>query len=41
MNIHQIREMSIGHAIIVRAMAVGFGEAVREMVRLAKGDQEL
>ncbi len=32
-----IDEVSIGHAIIVRALAVGLGTAVREMVDLVKG----
>ncbi len=35
--ISTIEEVSIGHAIIVRAMAVGLGTAVREMVDLVKG----
>lgn len=33
-KIREIEEVSIGHAIIVRAVAVGLKEAVREMVRL-------
>ena len=32
----EIQEVSIGHSIIARAMFVGIGEAVREMVRLLR-----
>jgi pyridoxine 5-phosphate synthase len=35
-RIKEIEEVSIGHAIIVRAVEVGLEEAVREMVRLLK-----
>ena len=35
-KIETIEEVSIGHAIIARALSVGLGEAVREMVRLVK-----
>ncbi len=35
-KIHEIQEVSIGHAVIVRAVEVGLGSAVREMVRLLK-----
>jgi len=35
--IREIDEVSIGHAIIVRAMFVGLEKAVKEMVRLVKG----
>jgi pyridoxine 5-phosphate synthase len=35
-GIDEIEEVSIGHAIIVRAMEVGFAEAVREMVKLVR-----
>ncbi len=34
--IEDIEEVSIGHAIIVRALFVGIDQAVREMVRLVK-----
>jgi len=34
--IKEIDEVSIGHAIIVRAMVVGLEQAVREMVRLVR-----
>lgn len=34
--IHEIEEVSIGHAIIVRALFVGLDAAVREMVRLVR-----
>ncbi len=30
----EVRELNIGHAIVARALFVGFGEAVREMKRL-------
>jgi pyridoxine 5-phosphate synthase len=40
-EISQIHEMSIGHAVIVRAMEGGLAEAVKEMVRLVKRDEEL
>jgi len=33
-RIGSIQEISIGHAIVVRAVEVGFGPAVREMVEL-------
>ncbi len=36
-RIREITEVSIGHAVIVRALKVGLEEAVREMVRLVKG----
>ncbi len=35
-GIADIEEVSIGHAVIVRAVAVGLERAVREMVRLVK-----
>ncbi len=35
--IREIEEVSIGHAIVVRALEVGLENAVREMVRLVKG----
>ncbi len=35
-GIREIEEVSIGHAIMVRAVFVGLDEAVREMVRLVK-----
>lgn len=34
--IREIEEVSIGHAVIVRAVGVGLEKAVREMVRLVK-----
>ena len=33
----EIEEVSIGHAIIVKAVSVGLEEAVREMLKLVKG----
>ncbi|MGA2624660.1 MAG: pyridoxine 5'-phosphate synthase [Bacteroidota bacterium] len=36
-GIQEIDEVSIGHAIMVRAVFVGLEEAVREMVKLVKG----
>jgi len=33
-SIHQIDEVSIGHAVIVRALSVGLKSAVQEMVKL-------
>ena len=36
-KIEEIEEVSIGHAVIVRAVAVGLENAVREMVRLVTG----
>ena len=36
-EIEEIEEVSIGHAIIVRAVSVGLEQAVREMVELVKG----
>ncbi|MCS7230361.1 MAG: pyridoxine 5'-phosphate synthase [Candidatus Kryptonium sp.] len=36
-KIEEIEELSIGHAIVARAIFVGFERAVREMVRLVKG----
>jgi len=36
-EIKEIDEVSIGHAIIARAVFVGLENAVREMVRLVKG----
>jgi pyridoxine 5-phosphate synthase len=36
-GIRDIEEVSIGHAVIVRAVSVGLGNAVREMVRLVRG----
>jgi pyridoxine 5-phosphate synthase len=36
-RIREIEEVSIGHAVIVRAAFVGLGTAVREMVKLVKG----
>lgn len=36
-RIREIEEVSIGHAIIVRAAFVGLERAVREMVKLVKG----
>jgi pyridoxine 5-phosphate synthase len=35
-RIGSIQEISIGHAIVVRAVESGFGPAVREMVRIVK-----
>ena len=35
--IREIEEVSIGHAVIVRAVSVGLEQAVREMARLVKG----
>jgi pyridoxine 5-phosphate synthase len=35
--IREIDEMSIGHAVIVRAVFVGFEQAVREMLKLVEG----
>ena len=35
--IEEIEELSIGHAIVARAIFVGFERAVREKVRLVKG----
>jgi pyridoxine 5-phosphate synthase len=35
--IHEIDEMSIGHAVIVRALFVGLEQAVREMIHLVEG----
>ena len=35
--IREIEEVSIGHAVIVRAVSIGLENAVREMVRLVKG----
>jgi pyridoxine 5-phosphate synthase len=35
-GIKEIEEVSIGHAIIVRAVFVGLEQAVREMVMLVK-----
>jgi pyridoxine 5-phosphate synthase len=35
-GIQEIDEVSIGHAIMVRAVFVGLEEAVREMVKLVK-----
>lgn len=36
-KIEEIEELSIGHAIVARAIFVGFEKAVREMVRIVKG----
>jgi len=36
-SIREIQEVSIGHAVIVRAIDVGLENAVREMVRLVRG----
>lgn len=36
-KIKEIEEVSIGHAIIVRAISVGLEQAVREMIKLVKG----
>lgn len=36
-NIGDIEEVSIGHAIIVRALCVGFEKSIREMMKLIKG----
>ena len=36
-SIMDIEEVSIGHAVIVRAVVVGLEKAVREMVRLVRG----
>lgn len=36
-SIKEIEEVSIGHAIIVRAISVGLDRAVREMIKLVKG----
>lgn len=35
--IREIEEVSIGHAVIVRALYVGFERAIREMLKLTKG----
>jgi pyridoxine 5-phosphate synthase len=35
--IREIDEMSIGHAVIVRALFVGLEQAVREMLQLVEG----
>ncbi len=36
-QIPYIHEFSIGHAIVARAILVGFEQAVREMLQLVKG----
>ncbi len=36
-QIHHLHEFSIGHAIVARAVMVGFEKAVREMLYLIKG----
>jgi len=36
-EIEDIGEVSIGYAIIVRALSVGLENAVREMVKLVRG----
>jgi len=36
-SIRDIGEVSIGHAVVVRALAVGLEKAVREMVKLVRG----
>ncbi|CUU08269.1 pyridoxine 5'-phosphate synthase [Candidatus Thermokryptus mobilis] len=36
-KIPEIEELSIGHAIVARAIFVGFERAVREMVKIVKG----
>ncbi len=36
-GIREIEEVSIGHAIVVRALEVGLESAVREMVKLVRG----
>jgi len=36
-KIQEIEELSIGHAIVARAIFVGFERAVREMVKIVKG----
>ena len=38
--IHDIDEMSIGHAVIVRALYVGIEQAVREMIKLVEGKEK-
>jgi pyridoxine 5-phosphate synthase len=38
--IKEIDEVSIGHAIIIRALFAGIGQAVREMIALIEGKQE-
>ncbi len=38
--IKEIDEVSIGHAIIIRSLFVGIGQAVREMIALIEGKQE-
>ncbi len=35
-SIHTIDEVSIGHAVVARAMFVGIDQAVREMINLIK-----
>jgi pyridoxine 5'-phosphate synthase PdxJ len=35
-GIGEIEEVSIGHAVIVRALKVGMAQAVREMANLVK-----
>lgn len=37
LNIAEIEEISIGHAVIARAMQVGLEDAVKEMVLIVKG----
>jgi pyridoxine 5-phosphate synthase len=36
-KIQEIEELSIGHAIVARAIFVGFERAVREMIKIVKG----
>jgi pyridoxine 5-phosphate synthase len=36
-ELEDIDEVSIGHAVIARAVIVGIGDAVKEMIRLTKG----
>jgi pyridoxine 5-phosphate synthase len=36
-QIHQVHEFSIGHAIVARAVMVGFEKAVGEMLDLVRG----
>jgi pyridoxine 5-phosphate synthase len=36
-SIEEIEEFSIGHSIVARALMVGMGKAVREMIALIEG----
>lgn len=39
-SIHAIEEVSIGHAVIVQAVNIGLGEAVKEMIKLVQGKKK-